>query len=567
MLAYELFHNNQDSTLNNPKRQFPIKKIFYKNEKITIDKTTLEEYGSAHTKTTRELQNWLIMPLNTIDVKKLNLPDFRTGTAGANPYVEIYGYLKTNKSLESKLSLSIGKKPNQIDYTLDLTSDEIQSNSNEKITLKLDKKNYFIKSNTLFSEYVNSKIINADGVLNDKIYSEIIQKFLDFAKKQKVNFTKPGNNSFRIYLLPDNSTIEFKKESTKESKKNNSEHESFVDYFGNTVTNYASNPTKTAKFLSYDDKAFTINCKQGTAFYKNLGLGDASLEKIYTDPSQTFNINRLDWTFTDISNPDFKFTDTKKGILTQLYENYQLLSKDKGTKSLAQLKTICIRINQAKQELLIDENLTMDKMNKLFENIKDIPPLCFEKVLIDTSGKNPIWDTYLYVVKNFLAENKIPKNYLLSFFSKILKQNRYDWIKLKNKSKQKDFFLRTDFCLKSLSTTNNTQSYMDQNEEFAEKIGQIARTYMEFKQGNNEIDNSLSDILTYSKYDRERLRFILSRIGRGVQLSKISDDIKKDVTKKISSLQPSKEIEDDAASKDYSYFFFKGYYSNMEIAA
>jgi len=562
MLAYELFHNNKDSTTNNPKKQFPIKKIFYKNGKSIIEKTTLEEYGSAVTETTRQLQNWLVMPLNTIDAKKLNLPDYRTGTAGANPYIEIYGYLKTSKSLESKLSLSIGKKPNHIEHVLDLTSGKIQSNSNGKIFLKLDQKNYFLKSNHLFSEYVTSEIIDEKGILNAKVYDKIIQKFLEFAKKQESNFTRIGNNSFRIYILPDNSIIEFKKE----PKKNNSEQESFVDYFGNTVTNYASTPTKTAKFLSSDDKAFTINCKQGRDFYKNLGIGNVSLEKIYTDPSQTFKINRLDWTFTDISNPDFKFVETKKGILTQLYENYQLLSKDKGPTSLTQLKTICIRVNQAKQELLIDENLTMDKMEKMFSNLKDIPPLCFEKVLIDTSGQNPIWNTYLYVIKNFLAGNKIPKSYLLSFFNKTLKQKRYDWVKSKNKSEQNDFFLRTEFCLQSLSIRDNTKSYMDQNEEFAEKIGHIARTYIEFKQSNAETDNSLSDILTYSKYDRERLRFIVSRIGRGVQLSKVSDDVKKEVTKKISSLQPSKEIEDDSSSKDYSYFFFKGYYTNLEIA-
>ena len=555
MLAYELFHNNKDSTKNNPKKQLPIKKIFYKQDKIILDKMTLEEYGSSYTETTRQLQNWLVMPLNTIDVKQFNLPDFRTGAAGANPYIEIYGYLKTNKSKESKLVLSIGKKLNHIEYVLDLTSTEIQSTTSGKIILKLDQKNYFLKSNSLFSEYVASGIIDKNCVLNTKVYDEIIQKFLKFAKKQESNFTKIGTNSFRIYILPDNSIIEFKKESKKIIQ-----NESFVDYFGNTVTNYASTPTKTAKFISSDDKAFTINCMQGTNFYQNLGIGNTSLEKIYTDSSQTFNINRLDWTFIDISNPDFKFVETKKGILTQLYENYRLLSKGKGPTFMSQLKVICIRINQAKQEVLIDENLTMGKMNTMFSNIEPIPPLCFEKVLIDTSGQNPIWNTYLYVVKNFLAGNKIPKNYLLSFFNKILKQKRYDWIKLKSKSEQKDFFLRTDFCLKSLSTLNDTKSYMDQNEEFAEKIGQIARVYIEFKQNNDETDNSLSDILTYSKYDRERLRFIVSRIGRGVQLSKISDDIKKGVIKKISSLQPSKEIEDDYSSKDYSYFFFKGYY-------
>lgn len=562
MLAYELFLNNKDSELNNPKTQLPIKKIFYKEGKITIDSTTLEEFGSSETKSTQQLQNWLSMPLNTINVRKLNLPDFRTGTAGANPYIEVYGYVKTNRALETKVILSIGKKPNYVEYILDATKQTVEKKSNGKITLKLNNKNYFLNSQTLFSEYVNSRLIDKNSVLNLKEYDKIIEKFLDFAKKQKSNFTV-GNNSFRLYILPDNSKIEYKEE----TKKKSTSSESFVDYFGNAVTDYASNPTKTAKFISFDDRAFTINCTQKSNFYKNLGIGNLSLEKIYADSSQTFNINRLNWTFTDISNPDFKFKETKNGILTQLYENYVSLSKDKGTKSSAQLKVICIRVNQAKQELLIDENLTMDKMKKMFSDIEDVPALCFEKVLIDNSGQNPIWNTYLYVVKNFIAGNKIPKNYLLSFFTKILKQKRFKWIKLKNKLEQNDFFLRTNFCLKSLCTTNDSNSYMDNNEKFAESIGKIARTYVEFKQSNGETDNSLSDILTYSKYDRERLRFIVSRVGRGVQLSKISEGKKKQTTKEISSLTPDIEIEDNVSSKDYSYFFFKGYYSNMEIVA
>ena len=564
MLAYELFYYNKDSTTNHPKKQLPIKKIFYKNNNIIIDKNTLEKYGSEVTKTTEQLQKWLIMSLNTINVKKLNLPDLRTGTAGANPYIEIYGYLKTNRALESKLSITIGKKSNQIDYSLDVTTGEIKNKSEGKIKLKLDKRNYLLNSNSLFSEYVNSGIIDDEGILNVKVYDDIIKKFLEFTKEQKPNITKIGNISFRIFILPDDSIIEFKEQ----IKKEHSNEITFTDYFGNTVSEYASTPTQTTKFLSYDDKAFTINCMLEKNFYKNLGIGNNSLEKIYTDPSQTFKICRLNWTFINISEEiDFKFVETKKGILTQLYENYRLLSKDMGSTVMSQSKIICIRVNQAKQEVLIDENLTMKKMEKMFSDIKDIPPLCFE-VLIDDSGKNPIWNTYLYVVKNFLAGNNIPKSYLLAFFNKILKQKRYEWVKSKNDTDQKEFFLRTNFCLQNLLTVNKLQSYMDQNEEFAEKVGQIVRIYIEFKQSNDdEKNNSLSDILTYSKYDRERLRFIVSRIGRGVQLSKAEDGVKKEVNKKISSLQPKKEIEDDVLSKDYSYFFFKGYYTNERIVA
>ena len=216
MLAYELFHNNRNLTKNNPKRQFPIKKIFYKNNKIIIDKKGREEHGSETTKDTKQLQDWLQMPLNTIDVKQLNLPDFRTGTAGANPYIEIYGNLKTNKSSESKLVLSIGKEAKQIIHTLDFTNDEIQNNHyNEKITLKLDRKNYFLNSNTLFSEYVASGLVDKNGTLDIKVYDEIIQQFLEFAKRQKPEIKKVGSVKFRIYILPDDSTIDFKTQTKK----------------------------------------------------------------------------------------------------------------------------------------------------------------------------------------------------------------------------------------------------------------------------------------------------------------------------------------------------------------
>ena len=132
---------------------------------------------------------------------------------------------------------------------------------------------------------------------------------------------------------------------------------------------------------------------------------------------------------------------------------------------------------------------------------------------------------------------------------------------MKNMEEQREFFTRSDFCIKYLINTDHTQNYLNVNEMFALKIGQIARLYVDFKQKNGDKDNSLGDILTYSKYDRERLRFVYSRISRGVQLAKVEDGKKDNVTRQISSLRPKEEIADQDALKDYSYFFFNGYYS------
>ena len=565
MLAYELFLNNKDSSTPDVKEQLPIKKIFYKNN--AVDSKTLDEYGSEIIKTAELLQTCFQMPLSTIDPKLLNLPDFGRGANSKKPYIKIRGILKTDTS---KLILEIGKASNSIKHVLDLTTGEIHNNPDKKIKLNLDKIQYLINSYPLFDEYVKFGIIDNDGVLNLKVYDDIIKIFFEFAKNHKPEITKPGTIRFEIYVLPDDSTIEFRE--NEKNKKNDSIQNSFIDYFGNKSSKYPSKTTQTAKFLTFDDEALTVNCMKDADFYKNLGIGDGSFKKIFTNKSQTFTISQLKWIFVDMFDIHSKFHETKKGILTQLYENYNIM-KDKSVSILVGSKVICIQSKKSQQVLLINENLTMNKMKKMFSNIKytkDIPEFCFE-ILIDTSNKNTIWNTYLYVVRNFIGGRRTPKNYLLSYFNKILRQKIHDWAKdyvKKQLSKdyikeQSSFFTKSDFCLKYLCSSNNDMKYMDKNEEFAEKIGKIANVYIKFKKKEKENNNSLSDILTYSKYDRERLRFILSRVGRGLQLSNLSDDEKDSTENQIRSLQSNEEIEDDAASKDYSYFFYKGFYTNV----
>jgi hypothetical protein len=379
VLSYELFSINKESSANNPRGgSQPIKKIFFQNGKITIDKD-LEEYTSEHLEKTKQLQDWLQMPLNTIDKKELNLPDMRVSFAQPSPYVEVYGTVKTNKNLESILSIIIGKKPSVIEYSLNVPTGEIIQTQNSKIKLRLDDENYFLKDTNLFTSYVESGLIDKDGTINNNAFDLISRKFLEYAKTRTCSLSKQGILTFRIYVLPNDSDIKVKE------KEIISEGDSFLDYFGNMSSEYASTPTTTTKFLSYDDKAFTLNCKQKSEFYKNLGIGKESLQKIFRPKEKTFNISGLEWTFVDISNSKYKVKNTGKGILTQLYENYRIFSKG-GHNEQINLKVICVRVNQAKQELLIDENLTMKQMSKMFSKIdeKKIPFSVFE-TLIDKS--------------------------------------------------------------------------------------------------------------------------------------------------------------------------------------
>ena len=110
---------------------------------------------------------------------------------------------------------------------------------------------------------------------------------------------------------------------------------------------YDSKPTQYAKFLSFDDPAFTINCKEGSEFYMNLGIGKESVEKINIPVKNVFTISGLKWMFVDISNPFFNFQDVNKGIIAQLYQNYRSLveqSRDVYHKQL-QMKVICYKKN------------------------------------------------------------------------------------------------------------------------------------------------------------------------------------------------------------------------------
>ncbi|MEM2160311.1 MAG: hypothetical protein QXN55_05080 [Candidatus Nitrosotenuis sp.] len=344
--------------------------------------------------------------------------------------------------------------------------------------------------------------------------------------------------------------------------------ESFIDSFGSSSSKYAAGATKTAKFISFDDKAFTLNCKQSSDFYQNLGIGDKSFEKIYFPKEQTFTISQMQWIFTDISSRSTKFVETKQGIYSQLYENYNIIAAQNPTqREKALFKIICYKQQQAKQEILIDENMTIDKMQRMFKDVKkeEIPFNAFE-VLIENVGKSVLWNNYLYAIKNFLAESKIPKNYLLDIFTKMLRSKIHEWLKSKKNDEQSKFFKQSEFCIKTLSSSQSVKNIMNINEKFAFSVGQIARHYVDFKQKIGEQSNSLKDILTYSKYDREKLRFVLQRIGIGINLAKANDKDISEITNTIDKLHPKEEISDDEAHKDYSYFFYKGYYTKEILA-
>ena len=99
-------------------------------------------------------------------------------------------------------------------------------------------------------------------------------------------------------------------------------------------------------------------------------------------------------------------------------------------------------------------------------------------------------------------------------------------------------------------------------EKFAYHTGLIAGRYVKFKRESDEESNMLSDILTYSKYDREKLRHVISRVCQGVSQSN-AKQTRIDVLSKFIHENQQEEIPDPEANNDYSYFFYKGAFESL----
>ena len=86
---------------------------------------------------------------------------------------------------------------------------------------------------------------------------------------------------------------------------------------------------------------------------------------------------------------------------------------------------------------------------------------------------------------------------------------------------------------------------------------------MRFKKETEENNNSLRDILTYSKYDRDKLRTVFKRIGLGINLSKAEEPELDKISLFIKNNDPKEEIVEDKQDYDYSYFFYKGVFQEI----
>ena len=578
MLAYELFLKNQKNTDETIKRIVPIKKVFVKVDgavTLQLDPKSLEDYGDEP-KQNDSFRKTLSMPLNYLE--SVGLPNRATGAASKKPYVEFYGVYRKGKlqiSVQGEKNKDETNKPS-FEYLFDCENNKEESASKaDSLVLRLDKKNYFVRDKNLFEIYSEAGIVNADGALTSELFFKVCGAFASFWQAKKMceelkDFW--GNIRFRIVVLPyslvsDELKIEYRCDARADVVLT----QEFEDSFGTSATDFPSKTTINAKFVSFDDQAFTLNCKTGKDFYQNLGIGNQSFPKINMPSDSRFDISGLTWYFLDINVPEFQFEKKGAGIYDQLLSNYKLLSSRPGVSAsrASNMKIICVKAAQAKLEVLLDENLTFDQMKEMFSSAQDNflwHPKALESLIIKRKN-DIIWTDYLMAIRCFMTGTFFDRAVLLQHYLIIIRENYlWDWIKgaEKEKKTKQEFFETAQFCLKLLTHDGKKGLVMNKNEEYAYKIGIIAGKYVKFKRDAKEANNSTNDILTYSKYDREKLRFVYSRVSLGISLSKAADVNRSDsITQIIKKDIPTDEIDDAKAHEDYSYFFYKGVFENL----
>ena len=551
--------------------EYPIKKIFYSKNSITVDRTTIQQFGSPTTKRSRFIQEWLTMPLLTTSEKTLNLPDKRTGKGSANPYLVLNcQFKKATKTSNPQIFLEIiEKRPrnstkkttgekNIFSASYDIIKNKQTISAAGDLLLHLDKKSYELNGKNLFDEYVSSGIITKDGKLKSTVFKEIAQKFFDFVKNSPID---PDHNNqttcmFRIFILPNDKKISFKQTINTGSK--------FKDSFGNNVSSIASNPSKNAKFMSFDDEAFTPNGMKKEKFYENIGVGLETLDKITLPQDKIFSRSGLNWIFIDMASPDSDFENILSGgIYHQLFDNYSKLQSRSGQMytKLSMLKVLCIKMDttKTKMEILLDENLTMEKLRELFSNMsKNEIPFSGIEVLIETTNNKILWENYLRFISAFLRGYGFDDSFLISIFTKLIRKQIFDWIKSKTAKDSQDFFKKSEFCRKILSISKQNTITLDDDENYAYGIGKIAGRYVKFRESLDDAPHSVKDILIYSKYDKRSLQHVFKRVSQGINFSKADDANLSKIRNYVSATLPKNEINDENQSNDYSYFFYKG---------
>ena len=529
LIAYELFLENKNSNQDEGKG-FPIKKIFFENDSVTLDDTAIQTYGQIDTSTVLAniIQKNLDMPIDTNST--LNIPKKIVAPNSPKPYVVIPGFIKIQTKKNQKYGeITLGDKRKGGFAKMSIPNYDEREIESADIPFKPDKHNYLIDNAVLYDVYCQNKILVNDTLPAD-LFKRITTIFFDYVKSKDLTFTN-GTTSFLLYILPNNKPITYKHQSNTNTDK--------IDSFGNNFSVYHDGPSTGVFFLSYDDKAFTINCKEKQEFYQSIGIGKETLSKILLPTSKKMNIAGFEWYFINLSDAGQVFDKKPIGIYGQMCHNYIGLN-NRTKQSSPNLLIFCIKKTNAKLEVMIHENMSLSRLANIFADItlNEIPMFALEKTLIITRGQSTIYRHYMAAIKSILNGTTFDKVLLYKIFTHIIQINIRNWLD-ENHNEAYDFFKRSEFCKKCLKIGVKQDDPMESQAEFAKKIGNMARVYIDFRKKKNLENKSFQTILTKPKYDIKTLQGVVKQIGRSIHLLSLDKNDYNDILGKISDATPA----------------------------
>nr|WP_276977015.1 hypothetical protein [Ferrimicrobium acidiphilum] len=535
-----------------------MKKIFVQDGVATIDNTSLQVFGETNA---TPFQEALSMPSDAnINV---GLVDRTTGTSQLKPCVSFFGCLKGKKDGSWTCTISVrGRKQRymavaqtarlfRFTFGSDGNSEEAASG---KIYLGIDRSNYEIGGKPLLDEYVRAGVLDSDSMLDAELFKKIGRAFNGYVAPKLIGMTIKKSESFMIFVLPSRSAVTYigVDDSSNISVAG-------LDAFGNQIGYYPSKPTSTAKFVSFDDSAFTLNMANGADFYNGLFVGADSHRKVEIPSGLIERISGFDWLFANMEDPCMEFKSKGAGVYAKLWAAREAMPRGNQLVRKANLKVVCFRKSQSKIEVLIDENLTTDTLGWLARE-KPIP-LAFENTFIRTYGKSTYWSDYITIVQALMTRRPVNRSWALKIATSKLNSKKMEWLSsLSEYQHANDFYNESEFCFRTLNIYENSRSV--NSEAFAEATGRIAGKFVSFKKTKNN-NKSTFDILTYSKYDRDKLRFVLQRIALSINLARAGDEDVTEMDQFIKANQPKDEVPDIEAHSDLSYFFYRGVFKEL----
>ncbi|MCL5679773.1 MAG: hypothetical protein M1465_00295 [Candidatus Marsarchaeota archaeon] len=559
MLSYELTKSIESREISSSGRARLVKKVFVEytdgSFNISCDTKTKEEYGVTDIP---QYIGELSRIFKLIPSFKFDVPGQPEGNTPL-----IYAYIDFTVKGES-VEATNTKSQNGKKYNRDVT---ISNADNGPISMVGCYKKHHILEENDSKYFVNQE-------LKEKIRKKLEEELkgsangVDKIKKVIPESTPPFRVIiFRVIIFP----IEAK----------------------NSSINYPqSKPTipEDAKFLSNDDPSFCINYTNSVdekKFYRLLKLDNYSIKNI-SFSAFPLKISGLEFYFLRMGDKNPAILYEEAGFFKRLKENYERLSNNPNVtkETNAKLNIICLKRIKRKTEVLFNYNLTYKQLANALNikggknNIKteaEAEKMLMESLFIYKEGKQVLWRDYLRAINRLLLYTKNPKEdrryikEIKSKFSKHMSNDRFEYVKyIKTNTYNKVKELKTntynkvkEYLDKSCFYLNLYGDEMSNDEEYAYAIGRIAGKYVQTKKEHKDTNNSLYDILTYSRYDYKTIQLVFNHVSKGLELSKIDDDAKAEVEQFIHEQIKDKPLEIKDKKTDFSYFFYRGLFESL----